>query len=99
MKHIVKSVGRFGWQSTAWMRRPVQRKLDAYLSRLIRNAVQTCNASARLPPGTKSSTSPVDPEISLVLDGLFRELFRLQMQLEVRQQTIQDKSDRSGDDR
>src|SRR5262249_61277890 len=66
------------WRRTAILRRPILRKLEAFL----RGCLQPAE-----PPGVPEPT-PRELELDVLLDHVVRELVRLQSQVEGLQQTI-----------
>ncbi len=82
MKRLLKTLVRPLWVISAPMRRPVIRKFDEHMLRLL-------SLVAR-PPET-----PADLE--LVLNSVVRELGRLQVQVEILQQQIDDLQARDSD--
>jgi hypothetical protein len=109
MKRLLKSVARSGWRLTGPIRRPIGRKVDAKLARVVATTVDAIvreQIQAQLHPwldaieqniwqGRGQANAHAD-ETNLTLDSLVREIGRLQMQVEVLQQLLSDHSERPG---
>lgn len=78
MKRIVKGVLRLGWGLLGPLRRPVARRVDAWLERALAGAL------ARQAPLLSRTLRDdiLEGEVHYLLDGVLRELVRLQLQLE-----------------
>jgi hypothetical protein len=88
MKNLFKRFLKTLWKATGPLRRPLQRKLEAYTQGL---AIQMINAYLptvinRLQGAIGSTTY----DTNLVLNSLVREVARLQMQVEILQQYAED---------
>jgi|SRR5271157_244025 len=75
MKRLFKKLARSLWRSTASVSRPVIRKFDHHMMQLLGSLSLHCNAPANL---------------DLALSSVVRELARLQIQVEILQQQIDD---------
>jgi hypothetical protein len=75
MKRLVKKLGRTLWSISSAIRMPIVRKFDEHMMQLLR-------ASYR--------PSEVPPDLELALSSVVRELARLQMQIEILQQQVDD---------
>ncbi len=75
MKRMIKNLMRYSWRISAPVRRPLIRKFDHHAMQLL--------YQLPLPPAP-----PAD--LDLVLNSVVRELGRLQLQVEVLQQQIDD---------
>jgi len=83
MKSLFKKLARSLWRMSAPVSRPVIRKFDEHMMRLI---------------GSVSLRADAPANLDLALSSVVRELARLQMQVEILQQQIDDlqSSDRDG---
>jgi len=104
MKRLVKKVVRAAWRATSPIRGPVSRRFhDQLVQAGIAALAQAEAVSVHervLPPlywgfeaqiaATHSSARAISAETSLVLNSMVRELARLQIQVEVLQQMVQD---------
>jgi hypothetical protein len=93
MKRFLKRIARALWKSAAPVRRPVIRKLDGYLERtlgpLIQGRIQP--PLERMEAATHHAAHAINllsHEMNLVLNSLIRETTRLQMHIEVLEQTL-----------
>lgn len=86
MKRMIRKALRSLWLLSAPVRTPLVRKLDAHALHLLRQIPQP---QIPQPPGP-----PAD--LDLVLNSLVRELARLQMQVELLQQHVEDLSNGEG---
>lgn len=100
MKRMLKSVAKGCWRLTGPIRRPLGRKFDAAVSRVVAVVVQEQVRAAILPRfdandhGLSLARHEVHVqglETNLTLDSLVREIGRLQMQIEVLQQMLGDR--------
>jgi hypothetical protein len=88
MKRLLKRVLKAVWRKTAILRGPITRKLDQHINGLMTQSIQ-----AQLPPALSRIEHAVNVmafDTNLVLNSVVREVARLQMQVEVLQQLIQD---------
>ena len=87
MKHLLKQMARRLWRMSAPVRRPLIRKFDHHMMQLL-----VARRRSPMPP----PAAPAD--FDLALNSVVRELGRLQMQVEILQQQIEDlqSSDRDG---
>src|SRR5438093_851221 len=99
MNRLLKAILRAVWRLTTPIRRPVVRKLDGHVVALLVQAIrgpilERLDAvpwhEDGLPPSSRPE--PRLQEMSLAINGLIREVVRLQMQVEVLQQSIDDAS-------
>lgn len=104
MKRLLKSVMRSAWRATSPIRRPIARKVHGTLVRAGVAALAQAEAVAVhervLPPlywgfeasieATHHAARALSADTSLVLNSVVRELARLQMQVEVLQQIVQE---------
>ena len=104
MKRLLKKVLRSAWRATAPARRPIARKVHAYLVRANVAALaeaEAVNVHDRiLPPlywgfeasieATHRAAASLSADTSLVLNSVVRELARLQMQVEILQQVVEE---------
>jgi hypothetical protein len=84
MKRMIKSIARAGWAGIGPVRRPLVRKFHLLMNDRQRSIVD--EVVARL------GTIEAQQELNLVLDSMVRELTRLQTQIEVLHQTIEEQS-------
>jgi hypothetical protein len=84
MKHLLKKMVRPLWRISAPVRRPLIRKFDQHMAQLLR---PLSPPPAPVPPPPPPA-APAD--LDLVLNSVVRELARLQVQVEVLQQQIDD---------
>ncbi len=112
MKRIAKFVIKKAWQATAPLRRPIVRRIDGRISVLVSNTVNSRVLPELIPPlglalerleriesslaRADRSTAAMSEEIDLVLNGVSREIFRLQIQVEALQRAVQAESRPSG---
>lgn len=91
MKRTIKKLIRPFWRLSAPARRPLIRKFDHHMMRLLGSLPRPVEAAAAPP-----AAPPAD--LDLVLNSLVREMVRLQVQVEVLQQQIEDlrSDDRAG---
>jgi hypothetical protein len=112
MKRLLKAIARAIWRLTGPFRRPVVRRLDNHLSRLVDGSIEgrvvprleaIAAALARI-EGFEGGLRGVEHAINvarctsdahaadanLLMDSVVRELARLQMQVEVLQQAVQE---------
>lgn len=84
MKKIIKMVLRAMWRLTSPARRPFVRKIEAILRR--------CNiqSSAHVNPTCVHFACEVTEETGLLMDHLIREVVRLQVRIEILQQSVED---------
>src|SRR5262245_42806844 len=88
MKRLLRKMVRPFWRMSAPVRRPLIRKFDHHMTQLLR---PLASQSPILPPA-------VPANLDLALNSVVRELARLQVQVEILQQQIDDlqSSDRDG---
>jgi hypothetical protein len=106
MKRIIALVIHALWRMTAPVRRPLAVRFDARVSRLVSDTVnarmmppliealdQSGHRLARIETildRTDRAATHVAEEVDVVLNGLSREIFRLQAQVELLQRTLRD---------
>ncbi len=104
IKRIAKFVLKRAWRMTGPMRRPLMRRFDARVSTLVSNTVNSRILPELIPPlglalerlerieqslsRADRATSAMTEEIDLVLNGVSREIFRLQVQVETLQRIV-----------
>lgn len=91
MKALVKSVIRKIWNLTEFLRRPLRRKFDSVMSRPLR--IFVIPRLEGLEHGVIQSNQKVDlltHDVNLALNSTVREIARLQMQVEVLQQMLEE---------
>lgn len=109
MKRFLKTVARSGWRLTGPIRRPIGRKVDAKLSRVVATTVDSVvreHIQTQLHPRLDALEQNVwhgrgevnahATETNLTLDSLVREIGRLQMQVEVLQQMLSERTGSAG---
>jgi hypothetical protein len=106
MKRIIALVYAGLWRMTAPVRRPIAARFDSRISRVVSNTVNTrmmpslmdgldliglrlARMESNLERAERAATHMTE-EIDVVLNGLSREIFRLQAQVEVLQKTLRD---------
>ncbi len=78
MKRIVKDVFRLLWKATGPARRPVARRVNGYLRGVVAEAL-----AEQVPPLSRALRDDLlEGEMHCLLDGVIRELVRLQLHLE-----------------
>jgi hypothetical protein len=108
MKRIFDEVSRVFWRLTWPLRRPLVSRFDARVSRLVSDTVnarmmptlvEALAASGhrlerieRNIAGADRAATNLAEEVDLVLNGLSREIFRLQTQLELLQRRLEEDS-------
>lgn len=94
MKSTIKSLVRPLWRLAAPIRRPIVRKFDQHMIRLFDHLPRAVEA----PPAWPAPVVEPPADLELLLNSVVRELARLQMQVEVLQEKIDDlqASDRGG---
>ncbi|CAN5617089.1 hypothetical protein BH23PLA1_BH23PLA1_11460 [soil metagenome] len=82
---------KYWWGFTDFIRRPLRRKFDSVMSRPLR--LHIIPRMEGLEHGVIQSNQKVDlltHDVNLALNGAIREIVRLQMQIEVLQQIIEE---------
>jgi hypothetical protein len=108
MKRIIKSIFKVLWRATSPVRRPLMARFDARVSGLIEGAVISRMTPAIIQAlavsehrlerieGTLAraddSVAALAEELDLVLNGMSREVFRLQAQVEMLQRSLVDQT-------
>jgi hypothetical protein len=102
VKRMMKSVARAMWKRSGVLRRPLSRKFQAlmheHVSRHFHVALENSTVALQqhttvvLQQHTAKEVQPIIQELSLVLDGVVRELTRLQNQVEMLHQRIEEQS-------
>lgn len=100
VKRTLKSLAKAAWKLTAPVRRPISRKFEITVFRIVSEVVGR-HLQAALPPRfdalehglslARHETHAQGLETNLALDSLVREVGRLQMQIEVLQQQLDDR--------
>ena len=111
MKRLLKAMAKGCWRLLAPLRRPVVRKVDGHLARLVDQSIEgrvvprleaIAAALGRIegPEGLRGVEHAINvarctadehaSEANLLMDSVVRELARLQMQVEVLQQVVQE---------
>ena len=104
MKRIIKSVSRVLWRMSSPVRRPLMVRYDAHVSKVIAGTVNArmmptiaealADSSARLERIERTldradqAAASMAEEMDLVLNGLTREVFRLQSRVERLQRSL-----------
>jgi hypothetical protein len=88
MKRLIKRPLRAIWRMTHPVRRPIVRKLEAFLARTYAQA----QAPMPQPHVHVACNCRVTEETSLVIDYMVRELVRLQIQVDRLEQVLDDRS-------
>ena len=112
MKRIAKFVLKRAWRLAAPLRRPLVRRIDARISMLVSNTVNSRILPELVPPlglilerlerieltlaRADGATAAMTEEIDLVLNGLSREIFRLQVQVEALRRIVDQESRHAG---
>ncbi len=108
MKRIFALVFKFFWRLSSPIRKPLLARFDARVSRLVSDTVNArmmptlvealASSGHRLEriersiAGADRAASHLAEEVDLVLNGLSREIFRLQAQLELLQRRLDEES-------
>jgi hypothetical protein len=108
MKRIFALVYRTLWRLTWPLRRPLMKRFDARISQLISDTVnarmmptlvealaasgQRLERIERSLAGADRAATCLAEEVDIVLNGLSREIFRLQAQVELLQRQLEDDS-------
>lgn len=94
MKRLLKSILKGAWGKTAVVRRPIVRRLDAHVERVLDRSVRTPVIEAV--QASTHATQVLAFDMNLVLNSVVRELARLQLQVEALQQLAEESAaDRS----
>ena len=88
MKRLIKRVLKAMWQKTAFLRRPVVRRVDARLNAILQQVIET-NLATTL-QRFETTNNCLIFEVNLVLNSVVRELGRLQMEVETLQQMVEE---------
>jgi hypothetical protein len=95
MKRLIKKMLKAMWQKTAFLRRPIVRRLDHKLDAILQQVIEK-NLATTL-QRFETTNNCLIYEVNLVLNSVVRELARLQMEVETLQQMVEDLgSHRSG---
>ncbi|HMB05522.1 MAG TPA: hypothetical protein VKP69_17530 [Isosphaeraceae bacterium] len=89
MKRMIKSIARAGWAGIGPVRRPLVRKFHLLMNDRQRSVVDEVDQRVAQHLGT---IEPFVQELNLVLDSMVHELTRLQAQVEVLYQKIEEQS-------
>lgn len=105
MKRLIKSALKPFWRLTTPIRRPLARRVDARLTHLVafavearlmpplRQMIESSNRSMERLEGsilaTRRSAEVLAEDVDVALEGISRELIRLQGQVELLQRTVE----------
>jgi hypothetical protein len=108
MKRLLKSVARSGWRLTGPIRRPLGRKVDAKLTRVVSVVVDGIvreHIQGQIHPrldaleqnvwAGRGEVNAHASDTNLTLDSLVREIGRLQVQVEVLQGSLVERTEDS----
>jgi hypothetical protein len=87
MKRLLKKIARPIWRMSAPLRRPLLRKFDHHMVQILRPLAPP---PAPSPPPASPPPPGVPADLELVLNSVVRELVRLQDQVELLRQQVDD---------
>lgn len=113
MKRVAKAIGRTCWRATGPVRRPIARKFQGTITRLVTQALHEHIAGPVLPRLDELRAAAKNHELglnlarhevnmqgvetNLALDSLVREVARLQLMIEALQQAVEERAAAPGD--
>jgi hypothetical protein len=88
MKRLIKRMLKVMWQKTAFLRRPIVRRVDHRLDAILQQVIEKNLANTL--HKFETANNCLVYEVNLVLNSVVRELARLQMEMETLQQMIEE---------